>query len=107
MFINNSFILVMSQDALVAGVDTTGVTASFFLLDLGKNPDKHQVLYEEVESVIGDEPISEAKLNQMRYLKACLNESQRVSPAVFGFSRKTQVDMVLEGYQIPKGVQIR
>ena len=99
--------VVMSQDAIGAGVDTTGVTASFFLLDLAKNPDKQQLLYEEVENIIGKEPISESKLNQMRYLKACLHESQRVSPAVFGFSRQSQVDMVLEGYQIPKGVQIR
>ena len=98
----------MSQDAITAGVDTTGVTASFFLLDLAKNPEKQDLLYQEVRSVMGtNEPISETKLNQMRYLKACLHESQRVSPAVFGFSRKTQVDMVLEGYQIPKGVQIR
>ena len=39
--------------------------------------------------------VTAAKLNQMKYLKACLHESQRLWPAVAGFNRRTQVDMVL------------
>ena len=93
----------MSQDAIMAGVDTTGTTAAFLLLDLAKNPDKQEMLFQEVKSVIGDGPITESQLNQMKYLKAFLHESQRLNPAVFGFSRTTQKDMVVGGYQIPKG----
>ena len=46
--------------------------------------------------------ITESKLNQMKYLKACLQESQRLNPAVVGFSRTVQQDIVLGGYQIPR-----
>ena len=96
----------MSQDAIMAGVDTTGTTAAFLLLDLAKNPDKQDILYQEVKSIIGDGPITESTLNQMKYLKAFLHESQRLNPAAFGFSRTTQTDMVIGGYQVPKGVWI-
>ena len=46
--------------------------------------------------VVGEQgEVTAAKLNQMKYLKACLHESQRLWPAVAGFNRRTQVDMVL------------
>ena len=100
--------LVMSQDAIMAGVDTTGTTAAFFLLDLARNPDKQALLYQEIMDFLGDgiKNITESKLNQMKYLKACLYESQRINPVAFGFSRRTQEDIVLEGYNVPKDVVI-
>jgi len=103
---NSQIPLVMSQDAIMAGVDTTGSTAAFFLLDFARNPEKQEMLFQEIDSVIGDGQVTESKLNQMKYLKAYLHESQRYNPAVFGFSRTSQTDMVIGGYQIPKGVWI-
>ena len=38
----------MSQDAILAGVDTTGTTAAFLLLDLARNPDQQEELWREV-----------------------------------------------------------
>lgn len=99
--------VVMSQDAIMAGVDTTGTTGAFFLLDLARNPDKQEILYQEISQVIGDGSVTEQKLNQLKYLKACLHESQRLNPAVFGSSRTTQHNMVLEGYQIPPDTVVR
>ena len=94
----------MSQDAILAGVDTTGTTAAFFLLDLAKNPKKQEILYKEIQDVIGDDAkVTESSINRMKYLKASLHESQRINPAAFGISRTTQTDMVLEGYHVPKG----
>ena len=43
----------------MAGVDTTGTTAAFFLLDLAKNPDKQETLYEEIKDVIRNAKITE------------------------------------------------
>ena len=97
----------MSQDAIMAGVNTTGTTAAFFLLDLAQNPEKQEVLYKEILDVIGNGNITETSVKKMKYLKACLHESQRVNPATFGLSRTTQTDMVLEGYQIPQGKIVR
>ena len=55
----------MSQDAIMAGVDTTGTTAAFFLLDLAKNPDKQEILYEEIEDIIGNAKIAESSIKKM------------------------------------------
>ena len=38
----------MSQDAILAGVDTTGTTAAFLLLDLARNPEQQEELWQEV-----------------------------------------------------------
>ena len=89
----DSFIpAVMGCDALQVGIDTTGTTATFLLYHLADNPEKQEKLYEEICSEIGpDGAMTEAALGRMRYLKACQTESQRMLPAVFGSSRKTQV----------------
>ena len=94
--------LVMAQDALTAGVDTTGSSVAFLLLDLANNPGQQEELFREIQRVVGEGNITESKLNQMKYLKACLQESQRLNPAVVGFSRTVQQDIVLGGYQIPR-----
>ena len=104
---HSNIVIVMSQDAIMAGVDTTGTTAAFFLLDLAKNPDKQEILHKEIKDVIGNANITESSIKKMKYLKACLHECQRLNPAAFGLSRTTQTDMVLEGYQVPKGKIVR
>ena len=43
----------MSQDAILAGVDTTGTTAAFLLLDLARNPDQQEELWREVRQCSG------------------------------------------------------
>merc|ERR1712110_914656 len=98
--------LVMSQDAIMAGVDTTGTTAAFFLPDLANNPDKQDILHKEITDIIGNAKITESGIKKMKYLKACLHESQRLNNATYGMSRITQTDMVLEGYQVPKGTNV-
>ena len=42
----------------------------------------------------------------MRFLKACVHESQRMKPAVAGLNRETTQDMVLGSYQIPAGTVV-
>ena len=98
--------LVMAQDAITAGVDTTATTAAFLLLDLANNPRQQEMLYQEIRTVMKDGRITESKLNQMKYLKACLQESQRLKPAVSGFSGTVPTDITLGGFQVPKGTVV-
>lgn len=97
---------VMSLDALTAGIDTTGNTSAFLLYHLASNPDKQELLFKEINQVVGDGPITAALLNDLKYLKAVQHESQRLLPAIGGMSRVTQKDMVLGGYQVPKGTKV-
>jgi hypothetical protein len=57
-------------------------------------------------SVVGPKgsQITPAALNEMHYLKACVKESLRLMPATLGNGRITEKNLVLSGYQVPKGV---
>ena len=99
--------VVMALDAIMAGIDTTSSTLAFLLYDLAVNPDHQEKLYNEIVEVVGERgQVTEAKIKKLRYLKACLHESQRMKPAVMGFNRETQQDMVLGGYRIPSGTVV-
>lgn len=82
--------VVMSMDGIIGGTDTTGSSAAFLLHDLATHPVQQE----------------QEKFNRMRYLKACLKESQRLRPAAGGMARITQVDMVLGGHHIPAGSHV-
>ena len=74
-----------------------------FLYHLAINPEKQDIVYNEIVSILGKHgTITEAKLNKLRYLKASMRESMRLFSAVLGLGRRTQVNMTLSGYFIPK-----
>merc|ERR1712106_906431 len=99
--------LIMGIDALQVGIDTTGSTASFLLYHLANNPGKQELLYQEICDTIGpDGKMTEAALGKMKYVKACQTESQRMLPAIFGSSRRSDKDLYIRGFSIPKGTTI-
>lgn len=51
-----------------------------------------------------DSPLTPESLNSLPYMRACLKESMRVTPIIAGNVRCAGRDIVLQGYQIPKGV---
>jgi len=99
--------VIMSMDALGAGIETTGNQGTLLLYHLAANPEKQEKLSQEIREIIGSGGKMTAEtLSQMRYLKACMTESQRIAPVATGTARKTKVDMVLGGYQIPKNTLV-
>lgn len=98
---------IMATDALGAGIDTTGNTGLFLLYHLASNPECQEKLHQELTTVLGPAgDITEAGMAQLKYLKACQKESQRMMPVLFGTGRRTQVDMNLGGYFIPAGTTV-
>jgi cytochrome P450 len=75
-----------------AGSDTTAIALTHALYYLLKNPDKLYKLREELDTCLGDDNTipAYAAVKNVAYLRACLDESLRLSPPVsFGLERKT------------------
>ena len=71
---------------------------------LATNPDKQEILRQECQSV--GKNISVKSLNELRYLKACIQETNRLTPTIALNVRKLPEDLILHGYNIPKGTLV-
>ena len=90
-------------DVLFAGVDTTSNTMQWVLYMMAKNPDKQDILRQEVLSVLGDTTLATpTTLAQMPYLKAWVRETLRLYPFIV-IPREPTEDLILSGYLIPGG----
>lgn len=109
MKIDRQIAVVMAMDMLVAGVDTTATATVGCLYHLAQNPDKQEKLREEVRRILPsiDGTLSPDNLKSLPYLRACFKEALRLSPILSGGMRGTGQDLVLQGYQVPKGVSFR
>ena len=67
----------MAIDAISGGIHSTASTAAFLLYHLASNPDKQDLLYQEILATVGPTGrITEHAINKMSYLSRCLRESQ-------------------------------
>lgn len=105
---NPRIAVTMALDMVTAGVDTTSNTSATVMYELAKSPDKQRILQRELDRVFPDpgEPVTAGKLEELRYLRACIKEAMRVSPIIIGNQRMAVKDLVLCGYQVPKGTDV-
>nr|CAD7606413.1 unnamed protein product [Timema genevievae] len=99
---------VLALDMFLVGIDTTSTAVASILYQLSLHPDKQQLLYEEIRSVLPlvDTSITTQHLEKLVYLKACIRETLRMFPVVIGNGRCMMRDTVIAGYQIPAGTQV-
>jgi cytochrome P450 len=71
---------------MIAGSDTTSLTATFTLLLLLNNQEKLSCLIEEIDASFleKEDKITFAKTQDLPYLNAVINESMRVMPIITG-----------------------
>ncbi|KAF4633573.1 hypothetical protein G7Y89_g4555 [Cudoniella acicularis] len=90
---------------MIAGSDTTSLTATFTLLLLLNNQDKLKELISEIHSTFlsVDDAITFTKTQDLPYLNAVINESMRIMPIITaGIVRLVPENTMLCGYEIPK-----
>lgn len=89
---------------LMAGVDTTSYVAGWLMINLAQNPDKQQVLREELRLTLAGGAVDAVTSSKLPYLKACIRESHRhTPPSPFTTVRPTKKDLTISGYQVPEG----
>lgn len=98
----------MSVDLLLAGIDTTSYTASFALYYLAKNERVQNFLRQESRKLLqsASDPVTAKTLASAPYARAVLKEVFRMSPISVGVGRIATQDIVLSGYNIPKGTNV-
>eukprot|EP00096_Caligus_rogercresseyi_P010686 TRINITY_DN397_c1_g2_i1.p1 TRINITY_DN397_c1_g2~~TRINITY_DN397_c1_g2_i1.p1 ORF type:complete len:485 (+),score=30.47 TRINITY_DN397_c1_g2_i1:186-1640(+) len=102
---DNIYTLLMSL--LTDGLSTTVPTLLFNIYCLSKSPQSQDKLYQEIQDVIKDDPeITTEHLKQMHFLKAFIKETLRLFPSGTEVSRITDRDLILAGYEVPKGTQV-
>uniref|UniRef100_A0A182MMB4 Cytochrome P450 n=1 Tax=Anopheles culicifacies TaxID=139723 RepID=A0A182MMB4_9DIPT len=92
------------------GHDTTTSGISFTILQLAKHQDIQQKLYEEIDTVLGEDArsvvLTNALLQELKYLDLVIKESLRLIPPVPFIGRKLLEDMELNGTTIPAGTTV-
>lgn len=99
--------IVMAEDMLFAGVDTTSASVISIMYCLAKNPDKQEILRKEIMAILPekDSKLTATSFNNIPYLRAVIKEALRVNPVTSGNLRAAGQEIVLQGYKIPKGVR--
>jgi len=71
--------VIMVNDMLITGIETTSNSTSFLFYLLARNPEIQEKLREEIFQVVGPRgsPVTASAVNELRYLKACVKESLR------------------------------
>ncbi|XP_058058725.1 probable cytochrome P450 49a1 isoform X1 [Anopheles bellator] len=105
---NPKIAAVLALDLIMVGVDTTSVAATSTIYQLSQNPDKQEILFNEIKRSMPtpDTKFTISMLETMPYLRACIKETLRMYPVVIGNGRSLQTDAVIEGYHIPKGTHV-
>lgn len=77
------------------------------LYQLATRQEEQEKVYKELRKVIPDpsKNLTAADLDKLAYTKAFVKEVFRMYSTVIGNGRTLQQDMVIRGYQIPKGVK--
>ncbi|XP_043789878.1 probable cytochrome P450 12a5, mitochondrial isoform X2 [Apis laboriosa] len=98
-------ICTMLMDMIILGIQATVNSEAFLLYHLAKNPRTQRKVYDEIISVLSNDNSSftEKSLKNMPYLKACIQETLRLHPAIPYITRLLPKTISLHGYTIPKG----
>jgi cytochrome P450 len=89
---------------LFAGVDTTSVSLKWLLINLARNPDVQEKLFQEFSSRLQGRTLCTKDLKEFEFsfFRATLKESFRVTPTFGAVVRFFNDDIELNGYNIPK-----
>ena len=90
----------------LAGHETTALALTYTWYLLATHPDVEARLRTELESVVGDEPLTQEITRDLPYADQVITESLRLYPPVATVLREPVEDVRIDGYRIPAGATI-
>jgi len=88
---------------LLAGHETTSLALAWTYYLLSQHPDVERRVADEVARVLGGARPSFAHLDRLTCTRSAIDESLRLYPPAWGFSRQAMGDDEIGGYRVPKG----
>lgn len=88
---------------LLAGQETTSLALTWTWYLLSQNPRARQRLEDELDVVLNGRPPEYSDLANLPYLRMVIDESMRLYPPAWGFSRQALADDELGGFRLPRG----
>lgn len=91
------------------GHDTTTSGITFTVYHLAMNPDIQQKVFNEVSSIMGNDPSTAFTYNNLqdfKYLEMVIKESLRLHPSVPVIGRRPLETIQIQGVDIPPGIDI-
>ncbi|KAI9152174.1 P450 family fatty acid hydroxylase [Paramyrothecium foliicola] len=85
-FLSDNIIVDNMITFLIAGHETTSALLSFLFFYLVKYPEAYEQLRQEVDDVLGTEPMTSGQLVHLPYTKACVRETLRLHSPLQGFA---------------------
>nr|AMZ03393.1 cytochrome P450 CYP76AH11 [Plectranthus barbatus]UPO25014.1 cytochrome P450 CYP76AH11 [synthetic construct] len=96
-------------DLYLAGSESTVMTIEWTMAELMLRPESLAKLKAELRSVMGERKMIQESddISRLPYLNGAIKEALRLHPpGPLLFARKSEIDVELSGYFIPKGTQI-
>lgn len=90
---------------LTAGIETTAIALAWALYEVGSNPEIEHRLHAEVDSVIGDRPVTFADVEKLTYTTQIVQETLRQYPIWF-VMRRTLTEVHLGDATLPPGTEV-
>jgi cytochrome P450 len=104
---SNDELLDELMTLIVAGYETSAGTLNWAWYLLAKHPDAEEKLLEEARCVLGSgKIIDQQSLADMPYAQQLLEETLRLYPPVWLFTRRADKDDQLSDFEVPSGTDI-
>lgn len=88
---------------LLAGHETTANALNWTFFLLAQNPNVADRLFDEVDRTLGKRTATLADLDSLAYTRAVIEESMRLYPPAWSFSRMATEPVEIGGYRLDKG----
>jgi len=86
---------------LLAGHETTSATLTWIWYLLSQHPEVEQRLHDEVDRVLGGQPPTVDRLDDLPYTRQVIQEAMRLYPPAFFVIRHAIADDEIGGYPVP------
>ncbi len=91
---------------MLAGYETSALTMCWAFHALSKRPEIQDAIAEEVERVVGDRPIRNDDLANLKVTENTVIETLRLYPAAWAIGREAKADCRIGDYEVPAGTTV-